>query len=89
MGKVSGYNMTTYMQRTVLHFFFLLTKAWVDESVPHAPVSPHQPPAADTGREAERGAEQTHEHVTHTDVEQKHVHGSSQGLEFTKQNEDD
>ncbi len=70
-------------------FKFLLTKARVDEAVPHAPVFPHQPPAADTGREAERGSEQTDEHVTHTDVEQKHVHWSPQGLEFTKQNEHD
>lgn len=66
-----------------------LTKAGVDEAVPAAAAAPQQPPAPDTGGEAEGGAEQTHQHVTDADVQQQHVHRRPQFLEFAKQKQHD
>lgn len=50
------------------------TEAGVDESVPHAPAPPKQPPSAHTGREAQTRAEHAHEHVADADVQKKHVY---------------
>lgn len=66
-----------------------LTKAGVDEAVPVAAAAPQQPLPTDTGSETERGAEQTHQHVTDTDVQQHHVHRCSQLLELAKQKQHD
>lgn len=61
------------------------TEAGVDESVPAAAAAPQQPPPADTGGEAQRGAEQTHQHVADADVQQQHVDGRPQLLEFAEE----
>lgn len=65
------------------------TKAGVDEAVPAAAAAPQQPPPPDAGGEAERGSEQTHQHVADADVQQQHVHRRPQLLEFAKQDEHD
>lgn len=62
-----------------------LTKARVDEAVPAAAAAPQQPLSTDAGGEAESGAEQTHQHVAHADVQQQHVHRCPQLFEFAKQ----
>lgn len=66
-----------------------LTEAGVDEAVPAAAPAAQQPPPADAGGEAERGSEQTHQHVAHADVQQQHVHRSPQLLELAEQQQDD
>lgn len=65
-----------------------LTKARVDEAVPAAASSTQQPLSTNTGGETESGAEQTHQHVAHTDVQQQHVDRCSQFLEFAKEKQD-
>lgn len=65
------------------------TKAGVDEAVPAAAAAAQQPPPPDAGGEAERGSEQTHQHVADADVQQQHVHRRPQLLEFAKQDEHD
>lgn len=66
-----------------------LTEAGVDEAVPAAAPAAQQPPPADAGGEAERGPEQTHQHVADADVQQQHVHRSPQLLELAEQQQDD
>lgn len=50
-----------------------LTEQRVAEAVPATPVASGQPPAAQTGRKAERRAEQADQHVTEADVDEKQV----------------
>lgn len=65
-----------------------LTKAGVDEAVPAAASGTQEPLSTNTGGETESGAEQTHQHVAHTDVQEQHVDRCSQFLEFAKEKQD-
>lgn len=65
------------------------TKAGVDEAVPAAAAAPQQPLPADTRGEAERGSEQTHQHVTDADVQQQHVHRRPQLFELAEEEQHD
>lgn len=65
-----------------------LTKAGVDEAVPAAAAGSQQPPSTNARREAECGAENTHQHVADTYVQQQHVHRRPQLLEFAKEQKD-
>lgn len=80
------------MSRTAYGFthpFGKPTETGVDEAVPHASVSPDQPPSTEAGSEAQRGAEYADQHVADADVEKKHIHRSPQCLELAEEDEDD
>lgn len=64
-----------------------VTEQRVAEAIPAAPVASGQPPAAQTGGEAERRAEQADQHVTAADVDEEQVGWSSQGGEARKHQE--
>lgn len=64
-----------------------LTEQRIAEAVPATPVASGQPPAAQTGRKAERRAEQADQHVAEADVDEKQVGRSPQLGEAGKHQE--
>lgn len=68
---------------------YRLTQEWIDEAIPHASRAPDEPPALRAGGEAERGAEDAHQQITHWDAHQKIVHGRAQQFVATEQDENE
>lgn len=66
-----------------------LTEEGVGEPVPLAPLLPDEPPAVQTGREAEGSPEDADEDVAQADVEQDEVDGRPQGAKLCEDEQDE
>ena len=66
-----------------------LTEKRVGETVPLAPLVSDEPSAVEARRKTEGSSKDTHQHVTHADVEQDEVDGRPQHLEPCEEEKDE